>query len=1714
MDNFGQLVKDGFKKVSEAAMDAVVTSIVAHQEQHLSSLQDMQKWSIVKLIQRLTTYKYLHRHPCVVSVHERSLLNVFKGTTPEPQVEESKSLSGSAETLHHPELGGTAPCTKTDSLSRFASPVTAPPVGCLKVRVEEALLILLGNPLTFNQVAMHNYEWKVVVTCDKQRKETPPAYMTRGTHENSLSSSSLRPREARSATSFQSTTREPLHRISWGADIELDSVDDLWSDICIDIMWRRAPVDEKNVFTPARPLPWSSDPSVTLTPRVPSPTKQFDPNNVQMGSEEAEDPVVEIGIKPRLEVSTSSSIQELAAVNYQAQTSLLDFNPARRKAPTTTDWQLYGRAMVPLSSLLMSRDGFTSRLFSPAFGNMVPWSDSSRQKTENTSVSSTAPFSCDANSGETTCNAKDANECRPAKEESSCPRDHTFWLHLFPHHGKELKYYRPVPGYPGLGMMNPQTTLGFLQVDIRFVCFKSPRWASILSIFHAPATRWVNAFSFEPQYLEAYGLRARHLITTFPRWVPKFLHLFTNQTVQLRNAYDCWCILFFWVSVVTGCLFARLTWIPLCFLVTVLSISFSYRYGYHAVPPTRMSLLYQHNHQCSVSNFESSFQRGYRSGTFGPQDRDNRMQTEKLSVSEQTTSRRGTSKEQLIRDASSCVDNTRQAHLLKDVIATDDGSAQTTQRHDITKFLPRLPTTRNQGPAYVYNDPHCEPQQRRKASPTKRVPPHKEDTEGIWLQSRYQDSNACNDTRLNSQFFRSCYSGPGTRRLDELAAWQDRELPKVSAPRSEKHLKKHEPQEAFGGFSVRNNVPHASSSNVSSGELVDSNETPDRGKSSGVRSYKTKNAPFSSMSVVNSPFGPLGLTVYDPTSYWSRFPVFSDDAGDQDVQLLLEHGLEMLDAVQRLTGIFSCIVEKLKFAFNWEDPLLTAVSHIVLFIGCLQLTLTFYILSRFPYWVSRTVFLFPVFGFIALTDPWIQTHFWLETLGVDLPLLYYAFLSRATLQRQRQRPPTMLRGPEPVDNSTKICSSYSDSVAPVPLSPRRVSVSPVSRERLYNDNVLGGLTRAHPQNSADGHATQPKNSWTAFRYRMTKILQKQSPSPRTRTHRLREDAEMPVGKTPRDKQIVDSVASDVAIHGSQHGLRRTGNKHPAISVPLADDVFQQPTLSVLSVTGRVVALLRRRPHESGYLKNGFAFSNLLHFAYSLVWTVLHCFYRAGCCAVRYAPSPFWKVGRYLCLLVLHAVDICLRFFWHWWLRLPDRREIEHRQIAAAQYIASLSTLLPSSFTADEANPGSSRECDREDQLENQRETWGPSGQQKSNDKRCDSMNEVEQYIRQHFYNTCSQRHPMAGLMNMRLIKEVSKMPQNTSTEKKSGVDLSSSDNERVRSVSGSGIQMSPTTNKKNVNATHFMTLYPSGLTQLNYRFSGADKVKHEKSNLPDSRSNNVNRTSCSDRRVRDLRQENGSHSKPENFSQTTSVTSNEALYLGHPSRSTRDMRQPNKSSSCSVRSSSSSPSSSSLCKDVDNVSSLDTKQSTFTTLTTTMHSASPSLPGNQLKERRGRFFGLFSDIQPPALFQRCQIDGSHNRSGSLSEVSQGVDLPSSSTTVPRNYEQMTPGSLFDNLRPDAIFSAADSEQPIAATSGFNVAHGENVMLDQVTLKNEVDNDGDGCLNDPMVVSLDKTVLLDKKDSSLIGDHRLTVHSQHFGSLGQLKTFFDALKSAV
>lgn len=147
--------------------------------------------------------------------------------------------------------------------SRLCSPIRAPAVGQLDVRVDFALLILLGNVLTFNDSLMQQYEWKVVVSCDRQQGETNSSFMTR---EDNLSKSCTSGSTAGSLPS----TKHPLHSISWETHVELNAIKDLWADICIDLMWRRLPAEEKNLVSSGKGVSWSCTAADQFSSHTPS----------------------------------------------------------------------------------------------------------------------------------------------------------------------------------------------------------------------------------------------------------------------------------------------------------------------------------------------------------------------------------------------------------------------------------------------------------------------------------------------------------------------------------------------------------------------------------------------------------------------------------------------------------------------------------------------------------------------------------------------------------------------------------------------------------------------------------------------------------------------------------------------------------------------------------------------------------------------------------------------------------------------------------------------------------------------------------------------------------------------------------------------------------------------------------------------------------------------------------------------------------------------------------------------------------------------------------------------------------------------------------------------------------------------------------------------------------------------------------------------------
>lgn len=191
--------------------------------------------------------------------------------------------------------------------------------------------------------------------------------------------------------------------------------------------------------------------------------------------------------------------------------------------------------------------------------------------------------------------------------------------------------------------------------------------------------------------------------------------------------------------------------------------------------------------------------------------------------------------------------------------------------------------------------------------------------------------------------------------------------------------------------------------------------------------------------------------------------------------------------MQRITGVLSCVVEKIKFSLNWEDPLLSLVSCVVLFFACLQITIGLCLFSRLPYWVQRIMFLFPLFTFIVVTDPWIQLHFWNNVLGLDLPSLYYSLLSRVTLQRQRLGTTNQLKEASTKPGFLTPRSDGCDVQGHPPQSPQAFShLSNVDHKSYESPMPTTSLMYEHRDQNAD-FATS-RSPWAALNNRMKRLF--------------------------------------------------------------------------------------------------------------------------------------------------------------------------------------------------------------------------------------------------------------------------------------------------------------------------------------------------------------------------------------------------------------------------------------------------------------------------------------------------------------------------------------------------------------------------------------------------------------------------------------------------
>lgn len=205
---------------------------------------------------------------------------------------------------------------------------------------------------------------------------------------------------------------------------------------------------------------------------------------------------------------------------------------------------------------------------------------------------------------------------------------------------------------------------------------------------------------------------------------------------------------------------------------------------------------------------------------------------------------------------------------------------------------------------------------------------------------------------------------------------------------------------------------------------------------------------------------------------------------------------------------------------------------------------------------------------------------------------------------------------------------------------------------------------------------------------------------------------------------------------------------------------------------------------------------------SFFYRLFECVMRSGFEGLSFViVKPLARVSILLILSGLRWTELILKFLLYWWYRLPDRREVEHRQIAASQYVESLDELLP---------------------YERGGALWteprvSPTAQEGS------KVEDAERYLDEYFKQVNSHRPLISGLMGIRSLNVV---PEHL-------VDyaemLAKSNNNKNNPFSVRSILESDSNSATTANARFFNPLaYSSSSSQLDNQLKDVPSVNNKK----------------------------------------------------------------------------------------------------------------------------------------------------------------------------------------------------------------------------------------------------------------------------------------------
>ncbi|CEM13908.1 unnamed protein product [Vitrella brassicaformis CCMP3155] len=454
---------------------------------------------------------------------------------------------------------------------------------------------------------------------------------------------------------------------------------------------------------------------------------------------------------------------------------------------------------------------------------------------------------------------------------------------------------------------------------------------------------------------------------------------------------------------------------------------------------------------------------------------------------------------------------------------------------------------------------------------------------------------------------------------------------------------------------------------------------------------------------VDTPFGAFDLVAIDQDGH--PFPVFGNALPEGSVLESFHNTQKLMGGVQKLAGGIACLGEKIRVAFGWQDEDISRLGLLIILCGGGLVSIGLFLLSMLPQLIVRTA----VFGWVLVkaikSDPTLRAE------GKTTQSL-----SASSSPQPSHGHPRSLSSP-PRDALSAAHSHHPHIPPPPQPHPTFMDISgdrdaPASPSHTPTPTIT--TTQDHPdreqqrqrqqqqrQQQQQGPLQHLLSQWennllvSKLKSGKGKIGLFSEPTAaaaggggggRSGTRRNTQEEEAPLPQ-PQPQPPASEAADTTKLPWipKAAAIKAEDDNHQH-SPPVANRKAEEPAAAATKPQQQPK---RRHPHPAPpYRNTPLARSGSLREAGPppppLPRVQASARDSRGLRAwLRWRPVvSMWSVA---VEWVSGWVDWLGRFVTHWWVRVPDQRELDHRLIAATQCVRDLSAFLPPSFTPAHPN---------------------------------------------------------------------------------------------------------------------------------------------------------------------------------------------------------------------------------------------------------------------------------------------------------------------------------------------------------------------------------------------------------------------------------------------